>query len=266
MLKYDTSHINEFTNLNSTGRLAVMKLIVKETYMDCCKEAASLFIELINKKPDALLGLATGDTPKGLYKMLIEAYGAGEADFSRVRTVNLDEYAGLPASHDQSYMYFMQEHLFKHINIDQNNITIANGTADTAEEEYRMRRFFDNNRVDLQLLGVGRNGHIGFNEPDTKLHASFHYTALTDDTIDANSRMFANADDVPRGALTMGMGEIMQAYKIIMLANGVSKADAVSGLITTDCIDPMNPCTMLKLHPDVTVIIDRELADAIGAA
>ena len=243
-----------------------MNLIIKETYIDCCKEAASLFIELIKQKPDALLGFATGDTPKGLYKTLIEACAAGETDFSRIRTVNLDEYAGLPASHDQSYMFFMQEQLFRHININQNNITIANGVADTAEEEARMRRFFNENRVDLQLLGVGRNGHIGFNEPDSKLRASFHYTRLTDSTIEANSRMFANADEVPRGALTMGMGDIMQARKLVMLANGKNKAEAMSGLLTSDSIDPMNPCTMLKMHPDVAVIIDRELADAIGVS
>ena len=241
-----------------------MEVIIKETYMSCCEEAASRFIEQIREKPDALLGFATGDTPKGVYKTLIDAYAAGDVDFSRARTVNLDEYAGLEARHDQSYMYFMQEHLFKHINVKQENITIADGAAETDAEVERMREFFADNRVDLQLLGVGRNGHIGFNEPDVKLHASFHYTTLTDDTVDANSRMFANIDEVPRGALTMGMGDIMRARRIVLLANGKSKADAMSGLLTNDSVDPMNPCTMLKMHPNVTVIIDRELAEAIG--
>lgn len=241
-----------------------MKLIIKDSYEECCKAGAQLFIELINRKKDALIGLATGDTPKGLYKELINANSKWEVDFSNVRSVNLDEYKGLAGDHNQSYRYFMKENLFKGLNIKPENITIADGLAETSAEEKRMREFFAKNNVDMQLLGIGRNGHVGFNEPAEKLQSSFHYTDLTQDTIEANSRMFDNVEDVPKGAYTMGMGDIMRARQIVLLAFGASKVDAMTKLLKDDYVDPMCPATVLKMHPDVTVIIDRELAGLLG--
>lgn len=240
-----------------------MKIIIAENYEDGCKKGAQMFLDLLARKPDALLGLATGDTPKGLYRELIAAAGDGRADFSTARTVNLDEYFGLDGKHDQSYRYFMEQNLFNHINLKPENITIACGVAPKSEEEARMRAFFDANPIDLQLLGIGRNGHIGFNEPEARLRSSFHYTALTEDTIEANSRMFKRSEDVPRAAYTMGVGDIMKAKSVLLLAFGPSKTEAVKKMCD-DFVDPWCPATVLKMHPDATLIIDRELADAAG--
>ena len=230
-----------------------MKVIVTNSYDETCAVIANMIKELINAKPDAKLGLATGGTPVPIYKKLIEMNKAGEVDFSRVHTVNLDEYCGIPGTHDQSYRYFMDTNLFDHINIDKKNTFVASGMGDfeanARELEEKVR---EGGAADLQLLGIGNNGHIAFNE------ASDHLIAV------ANARFFEKKEDVPTMAITMGMGDILAAKKVVLAATGLAKVPAIKGLIMDDVITTQNPSTMLKMHEDAVVVIDRELADAVG--
>ena len=241
-----------------------MKVIITENYNDMSRKAADIIKNLLIKKNDAVLGLATGSTPIGLYKYLIEMNKDHVIDFSKVKTVNLDEYIGLGSNDSQSYRYFMNTNFFNHINIDKNNTYVPNGLAKNLEEEGRRydKVIADLGGIDLQILGIGNNGHIAFNEPNRKLTAGTHVTPLTESTIKANSRFFDCIDDVPKTALTMGLGQIMKARKIILVASGRNKADAVkqllNGKITTEC-----PATMLQMHNDVTVIIDKEIAEKL---
>lgn len=241
-----------------------MKVIITENYNDMSRKAADIIKNLLIKKNDAVLGLATGSTPIGLYKYLIEMNKDHVIDFSKVKTVNLDEYIGLGSNDSQSYRYFMNTNFFNHINIDKNNTYVPNGLAKNLEEEGRRydKVIAELGGIDLQILGIGNNGHIAFNEPNRKLTAGTHVTPLTESTIKANSRFFDCIDDVPKTALTMGLGQIMKARKIILVASGRNKADAVkqllNGKITTEC-----PATMLQMHNDVTVIIDKEIAEKL---
>lgn len=237
----------------------MIKVIVCENYDEISKKAAKLVANQINKKPDSILGLATGSTPVGMYKELIKMNKAKELDFSKVSTYNLDEYYPIKRSDEQSYYYFMNENLFSHINIDMKNTHIPDGETDNpkAECEKYEKMLEESGGVDLQILGIGQNGHIGFNEPDVRLNTNTHLTALTEDTKMANSRFFEKPEDVPTSAITMGIATIMKAKKIILLASGENKYDAVSRLLNND-IDTESPATMLKLHPDVTLICDEE--------
>ncbi|MBR4295586.1 MAG: glucosamine-6-phosphate deaminase [Clostridia bacterium] len=236
-----------------------MELILCKTYEEMSLAAADQISELVCKKPDCTLGLATGSTPVGMYRELVKRYEKGELDFSKVKTFNLDEYYPISPENDQSYYYFMHDNLFSHINIPEENINIPCGNAPDAEAE--CHRYEDliaaSEAVDIQILGIGQNGHIGFNEPDDFLYASTHITGLTDSTIAANARFFESENDVPKKALTMGIGTILRAKKIILLANGKSKHAAISALlddkITTSC-----PATFLKTHPNVVLICDEE--------
>ena len=235
-----------------------MKVIVTNSYDETCAVIANMIKELVNAKPDAKLGLATGGTPVPIYKKLIEMNKAGEVDFSRVHTVNLDEYCGIPGTHDQSYRYFMDTNLFDHINIDKKNTFVASGMGDfeanARELEEKVR---EGGAADLQLLGIGNNGHIAFNEPCEEFPEKTHVVDLTQNTIEANARFFESMDQVPKKALTMGIGTIMKAKKIVLLANGPKKAqtiyDTVYGPIT-----PKVPASVLRLHPDVTIFVDEE--------
>ena len=235
-----------------------MKVIVTNSYDETCAVIANMIKELVNAKPDAKLGLATGGTPVPIYKKLIEMNKAGEVDFSRVHTVNLDEYCGIPGTHDQSYRYFMDTNLFDHINIDKKNPFVASGMGDfeanARELEEKVR---EGGAADLQLLGIGNNGHIAFNEASDHLIAVAHTEKLTESTINANARFFEKKEDVPTMAITMGMGDILAA-------TGLAKVPAIKGLIMDDVITTQNPSTMLKMHDDAVVVIDRELADAVG--
>ena len=236
-----------------------MKLIVTENYEEMSREATALFAQTIQSKPDCVLGLATGDTPIGLYKGLIEEYRAGKLDFSRVRTVNLDEYYPIAPDNDQSYRYFMNVQLFDHVNIDKANTAVPDGQV--ADVEGFCRAYEEQidalGGIDIQVLGIGRNGHVGFNEPDDALIPATHLTDLTAGTIEANSRFFASEADVPKQALTMGIQSIFKARKIVLMASGKGKAEAVRamlcGNITTRC-----PASLLCLHPDVTLICDKD--------
>ena len=242
-----------------------MKVIVTNSYDETCAVIANMIKELVNAKPDAKLGLATGGTPVPIYKKLIEMNKAGEVDFSRVHTVNLDEYCGIPGTHDQSYRYFMDTNLFDHINIDKKNTFVASGMGDfeanARELEEKVR---EGGAADLQLLGIGNNGHIALNEASDHLIAVAHTEKLTESTINANARFFEKKEDVPTMAITMGMGDILAAKKVVLAATGLAKVPAIKGLIMDDVITTQNPSTMLKMHEDAVVVIDRELADAVG--
>ena len=235
-----------------------MRIICAKDYNDVSRKAANIIASVIQLKPDCVLGLATGSSPVGTYQELIAKYNAGDLDFSRVSTVNLDEYVGLEKDHDQSYAYFMRTNLFDHVNIDQANCNIPNGMNPDAEVECAR---YDGviagfGGADLQLLGLGPNGHIGFNEPNEAFVKGTNKVELTKETIDANARFFASRDDVPTHAYTMGIGGIMQAKRVLLVVNGEKKAQAVK-----DCffgpITPKAPGSILQLHPDFTLVADE---------
>lgn len=236
-----------------------MKVVVTKDYTEMCKQASRIFAAQITLKPDSVLGLATGSTPVGMYKELIQMYNENRIDFSRVKTVNLDEYAGLSGDNDQSYRYFMNHNLFDHININKENTNVPNGTASDLEAECaRYEQVVESmGGVDIQLLGIGNNGHIAFNEPCGEFPEKTHVVDLTQNTIEANARFFNSMDEVPKKALTMGIGTIMKAKKIILLANGTKKAQTIHDMVYGP-ITPNVPASVLRLHPDVTVFVDEE--------
>ena len=236
-----------------------MNFIVCNNYEEISEKAAEIIAELVKSKPNCILGLATGSTPVGTYKELISKNKNGEISFKNTISYNLDEYYPISPENNQSYRYFMKENLFNHIDIPMENTHLLNGEAKDPDAECKAYDEAIKNAggIDIQILGIGRNGHIAFNEPDEALIAPTHKTGLTADTIDANSRFFESTDLVPKFALTMGMASIFAARKIILLANGASKAQAISEL-RSDKITTSNPSTLLKLHPDVTIICDKE--------
>lgn len=242
-----------------------MKLIVVNNYEELSKVAAKEFSKIIKEKENAVLGLATGGSPVGMYKELIRMYEQKELNFSKITTVNLDEYIGLNPEHNQSYRYFMNNNLFNHINIDKSNTFVPNGLAEDLEAQCKEydQKISELGGIDIQLLGVGNNGHIAFNEPNSELSSGTHIISLTDNTIEANARFFDNIDDVPRKAITMGVGGIMKAKKIILIASGESKAEAIKGIFSGK-ITTANPATMLQMHRDVTVIVDEAAAKLIN--
>jgi len=241
-----------------------MKVIVAKDYDEMSEIAAKVVEDVVKNKPDARLGFATGSSPVGLYHCLARDCAAGKADFSKANTVNLDEYAGLAPDHPQSYRRFMNENLFDHINIDKKNTYVAKGTGSLEENLREFRAVLAAKPIDIQVLGIGVDGHIGFNEPGRVLCDHAHMETLDESTIDANARFFEHRSDVPRQAFTMGIGDILRAKKLIMVIPGVNKAEVAKGLLMSDEVDSRNPATMVKLHPDVTVVIEKEVADAIG--
>ncbi len=235
-----------------------MRIIVCENYEELSMSAANIIASQLVLKPDSVLGLATGSTPVGTYKLLAEMNKKGKIDFKEVKSFNLDEYYPISPENNQSYRYFMNENLFNYINIDINNTHVLNGLAEDPDEECENydKMIKEAGGIDLQVLGIGQNGHIGFNEPDESLIAKTHLTGLTESTIQANSRFFDNIEDVPTQSLTMGIASILGAKKIIILANGAGKHKAVNELINGG-ITTSNPSTMLKVHPDVVLICDK---------
>lgn len=236
-----------------------MKIIEAKDYQEMSRKAANIISAQVIIKPTSVLGLATGSSPIGTYKQLIEWYKKGDIDFSQVNTVNLDEYKGLAPDNPQSYYYFMYENFFKHINIDLKNVHIPNGLEeDTAKECSRYDQVISSlGGVDLQLLGLGNNGHIGFNEPYESFNRTTHCVALTQSTIDANARFFETIEEIPRFAYTMGIGNIMSADKIVLIVNGKGKALILKEVIEGPIL-PTVPASILQLHKDVTVIADQE--------
>ncbi len=229
------------------------------------QESSDIISAQVIMKPNCVLGLATGSTPIGTYDQLVEWYNKGDLDFSEVTTVNLDEYKGLPRTNDQSYYYFMHQHLFDRVNIDPERTNVPNGMEPDAEKE--CGRYEELIRslggVDLQLLGLGHNGHIGFNEPGEAFEKETHCVDLTESTIEANKRFFASADDVPKQAYTMGIKTIMQAKKILIVVNGENKADIVERAFFGP-VTPEVPASILQLHNDVTLVGDEAALAKIG--
>lgn len=242
-----------------------MKIYKAKDYKDMSRKVANIISAQVIMKPNCVLGLATGSTPIGTYDQLVEWYNKGDLDFSEVTTVNLDEYKGLPRTNDQSYYYFMHQHLFDRVNIDPERTNVPNGMEPDAEKE--CGRYEELIRslggVDLQLLGLGHNGHIGFNEPGEAFEKETHCVDLTESTIEANKRFFASADDVPKQAYTMGIKTIMQAKKILIVVNGENKADIVERAFFGP-VTPEVPASILQLHNDVTLVGDEAALAKIG--
>ena len=235
-----------------------MRIIKTKSYEEMSKKAANIIASVVTLKPDCMLGLATGSSPIGTYDELVKKYEAGDLDFSEVTTVNLDEYKGLPKENEQSYYYFMHEYLFDKVNINPEKTYLPDGTNLNSEEEAARYEALVQSlgTVDLQLLGLGRNGHIGFNEPAADFPKITHCVDLTESTIEANKRFFASADEVPRQAYTMGIGTIMKADKILVVANGEDKADAVAAMVQGK-INPEVPASILQLHNNVILVADE---------
>ncbi len=235
-----------------------MKIVSAKNYDEMSRRAANLIAAQILMKPDCVLGLATGSSPIGTYRNLVERYEMGDLDFAQVTSVNLDEYRGLPGDHDQSYRYFMNTNLFDHVNIRKECTNVPDGTnEDAAAECLRYEALIDSLKgIDLQLLGLGHNGHIGFNEPSDAFDTITHCVDLTESTIEANKRFFASADDVPKQAYTMGIQTIMKAKKIVMVVSGEDKAAIVKKAFFGP-VTPEVPASVLQLHPDFTLFADE---------
>ena len=235
-----------------------MRVYLSEDYKSMSRRAANIISAQVITKPDCVLGLATGGTPVGTYQQLVEWYKKGDLSFAETKSVNLDEYLGLSPRHEQSYRYFMQSNLFDHIDIKPENTHVLNGLAKSpvAECAAYNQLIRDLGGIDLQLLGMGHNGHIAFNEPGDDFGLETHLVTLTDRTIDANTRFFDSRDDVPRQALSMGIKNIMNARRILMVVSGEDKAEAVlkafAGPVTKEV-----PASVLQLHPDVTLVADK---------
>jgi glucosamine-6-phosphate deaminase len=242
-----------------------MEITIKDNFDDANKVAGRVIATLLNSKPNAVLGLATGSTPLGLYKELIRLHRDEGLDFSQVTTFNLDEYVGLTANHEQSYHYFMQENLFQHINIPAQNIHIPSGTTDnySAFCHWYEARIVERGGIDMQLLGIGSDGHIAFNEPSSSLGSRTRIKTLAKQTIEDNARFFDKSEDVPVYAITMGVGTILEARMIMLLANGEGKADAIAGAIEGP-VTAMNTASALQLHQQVMFFLDRAAASKLA--
>ena len=235
-----------------------MRIYKAKDYGELSRKAAGIISAQVIVKPDCVLGLATGSTPIGAYKQLIEWYEKGDLDFSETKSVNLDEYRGLTRDNDQSYYYFMHNNLFKHININCDNTNVPDGTEPDSDKECARYEGVIRSLggIDLQLLGLGHNGHIGFNEPDSAFSPITHCVDLTESTIEANKRFFASIDDVPKQAYTMGIGTIMKAKKILLVVSGAEKAQILHDVLCGP-VTPQVPASILQLHNDVAVVADE---------
>ncbi len=243
-----------------------MLVIIKENYDEMSKEAAKQVAALVRKKPDCVIGFATGSTPLGLYKELIRMHKEEGLDFSKITTFNLDEYVGLPPEHPQSYHYFMWENLFNHINVNPSNVYIPMGMADDIDAfcEWYENKIKEVGGIDLQILGIGANGHIAFNEPGSSLGSRTRIKTLTEKTRQDNARFFSSMEEVPKYAITMGVGTIMEARRLLLLASGTSKAEAIRATVEGP-IMAKYPATIVQLHRYATVIIDKDAASKLEA-
>lgn len=241
-----------------------MKIFIAENNEEFDAIGAKIVADEIKSKANATIGFATGSTPIGLYKKLVAMYDNGELSFKDITTFNLDEYVGLQKTHDQSYYYFMQDNLFGKVDVDQSKVNFLSGTASDIQQECeRYDKLLNENPIDLQILGIGANGHIGFNEPNTPFNATTREVLLTEKTIQDNARFFDSIKDVPQSAVTMGMTEIMNAKKIILLANGANKADAVYKMLKEE-VSVKCPASVLQLHNDVTIVLDKASASKLN--
>ena len=244
--------------------MSKIELIVTKDYEEMSQKAADIFIDLLKRKSNAILGLATGSTPIGLYKILIEKNKSNEISFKDVITYNLDEYCDLPKEHEQSYYSFMNENLFKHIDIDKNNTHLPKGEGDSKVNAQNYDDALKNVKIDIQLLGIGSNGHIGFNEPGTDFEIGVHEVQLTENTIKDNARFFENdINKVPKKAITMGIKNILDAETIILVASGANKANAIKSVMS-GVVDKNVPASALNIHKGkVYVIVDKEAASKL---
>lgn len=241
-----------------------MRIIVCDNYDLLSKKAAQIVGSQMILNPKSILGLATGSTPIGMYKNLIKMYEEGLIDFSKTTTFNLDEYYQLPINNDQSYHYFMDENLFNHININRENIHIPNGMADDIDAECVLYdKMIDDNGIDIQILGIGNNAHIGFNEPTINFNKGTHMVTLDESTREANARFFNSIDEVPTKAITMGTGSIFKSKKILLLASGANKAEAIYNTVHGK-VTPEVPSSILQFHKDVIIILDKEAASLLN--
>lgn len=238
-----------------------MLVYIKKDYEEMSKASAQIVAALLRKKPNCVLGFATGSTPLGLYRELIRMHQREGLDFSKITTFNLDEYVGLPPEHDQSYHYFMWENLFKHINVDRRFVHIPMGMAQNIEAhcEWYEEQIEKAGGIDLQILGIGANGHIAFNEPGSSLGSRTRIKTLTGTTREANARFFKNPHEVPKYAITMGVGTIMDAKHVLLLANGATKAEAIAATCEGP-ITAMWPATIVQMHRLATVLVDQAAA------
>jgi len=240
-----------------------MKIIITRNYEKLCAKAFEVLKGIVVHNPYAVLGLATGTTPLGLYRHMIEDHKSHGTSYAHIRTVNLDEYQGLPKDHPQSYAYFMRENLFKHLDIDESNTYIENGVSPNERAECeRYNKLLAEMPRDIQLLGIGSNGHIAFNEPNTPFGSETHVVNLTENTIKDNARLFSDISEVPRKAFTMGIKQIMQAKQVLILASGANKADAVYKTVCGRVKEEV-PASVLRLHPNCILIADKEAASKL---
>lgn len=240
-----------------------MKVIITENYEEMSKKTAEILIDVVKNNPSAVLGLATGSSPIGTYQNMIKDHKENGTSYKNVKTVNLDEYVGLTADHDQSYAYFMRDNLFNHVDIDLKNTNVPCGVAKDLEKECeRYNALLEECKQDVQLLGIGSNGHIGFNEPGTPIDSVTHLVDLTENTIKDNSRLFASIDEVPRQALSMGIKNIMNAKSVVLVASGKNKAKAVYGMVK-GAVTPELPASILQLHPNVILVCDKDAASLL---
>ena len=239
-------------------------IIVEEDYSSMSRKSAEIVSYQIANKPNSVLGLATGSTPKGLYKELIQLYKNNKVNFKEITSFNLDEYYPISKDNKNSYAYYMDNHLFKHVNIDKNKAFIPNGETDNVDKMCKNydQMIYDTGGIDLQILGIGNNGHIGFNEPDVDFELTTHLVKLDDKTIEANARFFDNIDNVPKSAVSMGIQNIMQSKKIILMASGEGKAKIIHDMIFGK-ITPKLPASILQLHNNVTILLDSKAAKII---
>ncbi len=241
-----------------------MKVIIVKNYEEMSQRAGEVMLGVVKSNPQAVLGLATGSTPIGLYQEMIRDHKENGTSYKSIQTVNLDEYVGLDETSDQSYVYFMRHNLFNYVDVDLANTHIENGKATDKEAECaRYNALLDTLVPDIQVLGIGSNGHIAFNEPGTPFDSVTHIVDLAESTIKDNSRMFASIDEVPRQAFTMGLKNIMNAKKILILANGANKAKAVFGLVKGEITENL-PASILQNHPDCILICDEAAASLLG--
>ena len=241
-----------------------MEVVVCKSYEELSRRAALAVADVLNTKPNAVLGMATGSSPLGLYQELVRMHKKESLDFSQVTTFNLDEYVGLPVTHDQSFHYFMHENFFKKVNIPKSNIHIPSGTTSNYRAfcQWYEERINECGGIDVQILGIGSDGHIAFNEPTSSLASRTRLKTLAQQTIDDNARFFDKAEDVPIYAITMGVGTILEARKLVLVANGENKADAVAKAVEGP-VASMVTASALQLHPDVSIFVDEAAASQL---
>jgi glucosamine-6-phosphate deaminase len=240
-----------------------MKVIITENYDEMSRKAGEIVTEIVKNNPNAILGLATGSSPIGMYDYMVKEHLSSGVSYAKVSSVNLDEYVGLDGANENSYAFFMSKYLFDRVNIDKKNTYLPNGKAEDKQAECdRYNALLETMKQDVQVLGIGSNGHIGFNEPGTSLDSVTHVVDLTENTIKDNSRLFDDISQVPTQAFSMGIKNIMNAKSIILLASGKNKAEAIRGLVKGK-IDVSLPASVLQLHPFVTVIVDKDAASLL---